>query len=252
MLFRTKPLRDYRIRATDDDIGSVKDIYFEDTNWFVRYIVVDTGSWLVDRRILLSPYSAGQPDPSQKVLPVNLTRRQVENSPGIEHDKPISRQHEHALHAYYGWPIYWGHPGVIPGLIPVPPRDLEPPPEEQHYNHHLRSEKEIEGYYIQALDGDIGHISDTIVDPDSWKLRYLVIDTGKWLPGRKLLIATDWVESFSSVEHKAEVAFSRKSIKESPEYDSSEPLSRSFEEQLYEHYGRHGYWETEPMKTAGR
>jgi uncharacterized protein YrrD len=242
MLYRAEELDDFGIRAIDEDIGKIEEFYFEDTNWMIRYIVVDTGSWLIGRKVLISPYVADRPVPESRVLPVRLTAEQVEKSPDIERDKPISRQHEHALHAYYGWPIYWGHPGIIPGYIAVPPRELEIPPEEIHYNTHLRSSKEIDGYRIHAADGEIGHVIDTVIDTESWRIRYLAIDTRRWLPGKKVLLSVDWVERISFPEQKIVVDLTRGSIQESPEFDASLPVTREYEERLYEYYDRPGYW----------
>lgn len=245
MLYSAKTLREYRIRAVDDEVGSIRDFYFEDTNWMVRYIVADTGSWLTGREILLSPYAAEQPDERNGFLPVTLTRRQIEESPDIETDKPLSRQHEHALHAYYGWPIYWGNPGIIPGFIPMPPLDLEPPAEERHHNPHLRSAKEIEGYRIHARDGEIGHISDTILDTMPWRIRYVSVNTGNWFPGKKVLFAADWIGKISLTEREVMFDVSRDEIRRSPEYNPDEPLTRAYEERLYDYYHRPGYWHEE-------
>src|ERR1700690_440690 len=94
MLRSMKELEDCAIRATDGIIGSVKDVYFDDKAWVIRYLVVDTGSWLSSRKGLISPIAIGPPDWIGKVLPVSITKEQVKNSPAIDPDKPVSRQHE--------------------------------------------------------------------------------------------------------------------------------------------------------------
>src|ERR1700687_3992661 len=112
MLRSMNDLEGYAMRATDGPVGHVKDFYFDDQAWVVRYIVVETGSWLLSRKVLISPIAIGQPDRTEKVLPVSITREQVKNSPDIDTDKPISRQHEMQYFGYYGYyPYYWGGAG---------------------------------------------------------------------------------------------------------------------------------------------
>ena len=112
MLRTINDLEDYAIRATDGDIGHVKDVYFDDETWVVRYLVVDTGTWLSSRKVLLSPIAIGQPNWTDKVLPASITKDQVENSPDINTKKPVSRQQEIRLLEYYGYPYYWGNCGM--------------------------------------------------------------------------------------------------------------------------------------------
>ena len=103
MLRNVKDLRGYAIRATDGVIGRVDDFYFDDEGWAIRYLVVDTGSWLSGRKVLISPIAVGSPDWTTQVLPVSLTRTQVEHSPDIDTRRPVSRQHEAEYFGYYGY-----------------------------------------------------------------------------------------------------------------------------------------------------
>ncbi len=236
MKHTVRELLKFKLRAKDGEIGKVEDFYFEDTNWMLRYVVVDTSSWLTGRHVFLSPYALGEPDRDSRTIPVNLTRRQVENSPDAGADKPISRQHEHALHAYYGWPIYWGYPGVFPGFIPVPPRDLEIPDEEILYNRHLRSFGEMKGCRVQALDGGVGHVEDMILEPEEKRFKFLVVDTGRWLSGRKVLLTVELVKSIDYPIREIRVNTSCDLIRESPEYDPSIPMDEEYENRVLEHY----------------
>ena len=101
-----------KIGATDGDIGHVKDFYFDDKTWSIRYLVVDTGSWLGGREVLLPPHvfaptALAISNSDNRVLPANLTRQQIENSPSVDSQRPVSRQFEAEYHRYYGWPVYW-------------------------------------------------------------------------------------------------------------------------------------------------
>src|SRR5687768_3585048 len=97
------------IAAADGDIGSVKDLYFDDGSWTVRYLVVDTGAWLPGRQVLISPMSVNQPVTLDRVF-VDLTREQVKDSPPVESDLPVNRQNELELSRHYRYPYYWEGP----------------------------------------------------------------------------------------------------------------------------------------------
>ena len=113
---------------------------------------------------------------------------------------------------------------------------------DREENVHLRSTQEVTNYYIEANDGDIGHVDDFLVDDENWTIRYVVVDTRNWWPGKKVLISPEWIRSVSWTDSRVFVDLSRDSIKNGPEYDPSAPLSREYENRLYNHYGRSQYW----------
>ena len=122
MLRNTKDIENCVIGATDGIIGHVKDLYFDDEAWVIRYLVVDTGPWLSSRKVLISPIAISSPNWTEEILPVSITKEQVKNSPDIDTDKPVSRQHENAYMGYYGYPYYWDGAGLwgggaYPGML---------------------------------------------------------------------------------------------------------------------------------------
>lgn len=252
MLSGIKDLRGYKILATDGEIGKVHEFYFDDAMWTIRYLVVNTGSWLFERRVLLSPIVLGQPYWEMRVFPVALTRMQVKNSPAIETDKPVSRQQEIELHQYYGWPYYWAGGGFAGGATPaIPPQVIaeqmdygtkRETGEEESLDPHLRSTREVIEYHIQAIDGEIGHVEDFVVDDETWAIRYMVVDTKNWLAGRKVLVAPMWIERINWAESKVHVGLTREKTKASPEFEPATPVNREYEERLYDFYGRPRYW----------
>jgi uncharacterized protein YrrD len=239
MLFSFEELRGYGIRAADDDIGSVDDLLFEDTTSMVRYLVVETGSWLFGRKVLLAAAALGPVDHKAREITTALTTRQVKDGPGIDADQPVSRQHEEALHSYYDWPPYWsGTPALGPapywggvGLVPPPPagnpveREVAEM-ERQRGDPHLRSAREVIGYYVAATDGDIGHVEDLVIDDATWMLPQLVIDTRNWLPGREVLIDTSRLRSVDWGNRHIVVDLSRREVESSPETDRSSITDR--------------------------
>jgi hypothetical protein len=266
MLRSMKDLENYAIRAIDGTIGHVRDFYFEDNTWVVRYLVIDTGSWLSGRKVLISPMALGQPDWTGRVLPVSITREKVRNSPNIDTDKPVSRQHEQQYLDYYGHPLYWGGAGfwgagVYPsatfgigsGGVSVADvlrqsdairAETKRGPHEEG-DPHLRSCKSLVNYRIEATDGGVGHVQGLLVDEQTWAIRYLVVETSNWWLGHQVLIAPKWIRDISWLDTTVSVALTRQAVKDAPPYDSAMPPSREEEAVLYQHHGRAGYWADE-------
>jgi sporulation protein YlmC with PRC-barrel domain len=249
MLRSLKELKGYKVNATDGAIGTVANSLFDDKDWAIRYLVVETGSFFDDRRVLISPISFGELAWSDKQFPLALTVDKVKNSPDIDTDRPVSRQHELALHGYYGYPCYWGSSGIwyagdSPSML-VNGKFEEPTFEDSDpaFNDvHLRSAAEIHGYHIQGSDGAIGHVEDFIIDDETWAVRYLVIDTSNWWFGKKVLVSPLWAEKISWAERNVYMDLSRQSIRESPQWASAEEIDREYETNLYNYYGRPMYW----------
>lgn len=103
--------------------------------------------------------------------------------------------------------------------------------------------KTLLGNGLVAVDGDIGRCKDLLLDERSWALRYLVVDTHKWLPfGRKLVISPVSVDTSKSTADTIAVKLTREQIKHSPPLADHEPVSREYEKNLYQYYGYGGYW----------
>ena len=245
MLVKVKTLTGYTLDSLDGEIGKVNEFYFDDKHWTVRYMVADTGNWLSGRLVLISPYALVDVNKEERHVAVNLTKKQIENSPSLDSDKPVSRQEEEVYNNYYSWPLYWNGPNVW-GAYPNLERDREKwtkaARSEQGWDAHLRSTGEVNGYHIQGTEGEIGHVEDFIIDDATWSIRYLVIDTRNWWPGKKVLVSTQWVDGVSWTESKVFVNLSLESIRQSPEYTDDALLTRDYETRLHQHYQRSGYW----------
>jgi hypothetical protein len=248
MLRLEKELRGYVIRARDGEIGKAHAFLFDDESWMIRYLVVNTGNWLNERLVLISPSALQPPDWTDRIFPVSLSMAQVERSPDIDLAKPVSRQKEIELHKHYNWPIYWpldtgvGFVGA-PTAASLEPRKKEDGDEdEQTGNPHLRSTREVTGYHIHARDGEIGHVEDFILEDGNWAVRYVVVDTRNWLPGKKVLVAPSWIEKVDWRAAEVHVDLMRQRIADSPEFWPDAPVNREYEERLYDYYGRPKYW----------
>ena len=272
MLRSLTDMQDYAIGATDGNIGHVKDFYFDDKAWVIRYLVVDTGAWLSGRKVLISPIAIGHPNWLEKSLPVAITMEQVKNSPDIETDKPVSRQHEIRYHRYYDFPHYWDGTGLwgaasypymmmpqYPGAVSAP-RALQQEAEQsfaraeavrhQDDDPHLRSCMAVMRYDIEASDGSIGHVQGMLVDEETWAVRYMVVDTSSWWLGRQVLIAPQWIRDISWSDAKVSLNLTCDAVKRAPPYDTTAHLNREQEIGIYQHYGLPGYWTAEPNRVS--
>ncbi|MDZ7700383.1 MAG: PRC-barrel domain-containing protein [Deltaproteobacteria bacterium] len=243
MLRSVKELYNYVLEAEDGEIGRCKDLLFDDRSWTIRYMVADTGKWLSGRKVLVSPISLGEPDSGSRLFQVRLTKKRIEDAPGLDEDAPVSRQYEIRWTQHYGWPYYWEGTGLW-GMAKYPnalfiQKELGAASDENSddLDKNLRSSIEVTGYHIQATDDEIGHVEDFILNDETWTIRYMVVDTRNWLPGRKVLVAPGWINSIDWAENKVTVSVTREQVKDSPEYDSSVPLTPEYEAGLSEHYG---------------
>ncbi len=245
MLIKAKTLKGYKLDTEDGEIGNVKEFYFDDKHWAIRYLVVDTANWLTGRRVLISPYALASVNQEAKNIGISLSKKQIEGSPSLESDRPVSKQFETAYNGYYGWPEYWSG-AYMWGPYTFLKRDSkewkELKHQEESWNPHLRSTNDVIGHNIQASNGEIGHVEDFIIDDETWAIRYLIIDTKNWWGGKKVLVSPQWIDHVSWEEMKVFVNLSRESIKQSPEYSEEFLLTRDFETDLHQHYNRKGYW----------
>ncbi|MDP2038006.1 MAG: PRC-barrel domain-containing protein [Ignavibacteria bacterium] len=245
MLHKVKTLKGYKLHSHNGEIGKVMEFYFDDNHWTIRYLVADTGGWLTGRQVLIAPYSLESVNEEEQYIKIDLTKKQIEDSPSLNSDKPVSRQFETDYYGYYGWPIYWDGPnmwGYFPDIVRDSKKWGDAKKGEESWDPYLRSTHEVTGYNIQAADGEVGHVEDFIIDDETWAIRYLIIDTRNWLPGKKIILSPRWIERVSWSESKVFVNLPMEKIKESPEYTEESLLTREYETGLHKHYNRKGYW----------
>ena len=249
MLWDASAILGYSIEASDGSLGTVNDFLFSDDSWRIRWLVVDTGNWLSGRKVLLHPSALGQPDPALRQFPVNLTKRQVKGSPDISTDQPVSWQMESYLYDYYGWDPYWtsshfgtgaiATPFVLPlyqaetelrdpGIVDLQSKDDDP---------HLRSIEAVTGYHVHAIDGEIGHVEDLIIEDAGWSVRYIKVDTRNQWPENRVLILP---RSIRNIDWKARLVYldvNRQKVQNSPPYDPSTTVDGAYDETFLTYYG---------------
>jgi sporulation protein YlmC with PRC-barrel domain len=253
MLLVASALKGYAIEASDGRLGTVSDFLFDDKTWKLRWLVVDVGSWLVGRTVLIHPSAIAQADSERRELGVTLTKGQVESSPETRQDEPVSRQIEYNLHSYYGWDPLWAGNSYFGGgamASPLLSPSISPPlfgeaagigAGANEGDPHLRSIAAVTGCHIHASDGHIGHIADFLVDSASWTIHYLIVDTRNWWPGRHVLISPHAVQDISYLEHEIRLTVSKERVMSSPVWEPSAIIERAFQQRLHRHYAWPGY-----------
>ncbi len=239
----------YSVHGTDGDLGTVSEFLFEDRTWEVRYLVVSIGAWLNRKKVIIHPAALHPPDWIKRIFPTNLSRDQIRHSPDIDTEMPVSRDQERNLLQYFGWPLYWGEsyigPGTSASLMSTAAAEQA---RQQHQRtqeeqqSHLRSTHEVKGYHIQTPQGTIGHVSDFLFEDSDWRINYMVVNTKNILPGKKVLLSTEWIENIDWPAAVVEVDISKDMIKNSPTFDPSRPVNRNHENELFDYYGRPKGW----------
>jgi hypothetical protein len=258
MLVKASAISGYSISATDGHLGKVADFYFDDERWIARWLVVDTSHWLTGRKVLLPVSALGHPNTDDKTFSVRLTKRQIKDSPDIDTEMPVSRQMEGNVFDYYGWNPYWDNGMYMVGSLPISPPMIPKNPEairadeiirarDDHGDPHLRSIKAVTGHHIHAWDGEIGHVKDFILEDADWTIRFVVVDTMNWWPGKKVLISPRSVKGIDWQTKLVNMDVSRAQVKASPDYDDAITVDRAYERQF------HGYYnETEGERKSRR
>jgi len=250
VLRNTSAIKGYTIVANDGHLGTVTDFLFDDVTWLVRWLVVDTGTWLSGRNVLLPASVLGHLDSERSEFSVRLTKQEVKDSPNIDTKRPVSRQMEASVYDYYGWSPYWtsgfymggygygfGYGGGTTGSIPMQREEDIAASRRSDDDPHLRSIGEVVGYHIHAADGEIGHVEDFLMEEADWSIHYLVVDTKNWWPGKKVLVSPRSVTGIDWTDNLVDINVSRQKVKASPAYDGNTTVDRTYEKKYHNYYG---------------
>jgi sporulation protein YlmC with PRC-barrel domain len=253
MLRNASAVNGYAIIASDGHLGTVSDFLFDDTTWLVRWLVVETGSWLSGRKVLLPAFALGHLDPARREFSVRLTRQQVKDSPDIDTERPVSRQMETGIYDYYGWSPYWVSGPYMGGwgygygygggaIAPLPSLGSSRREEDiaagrrSHDDPHLRSTEAVAGYHIRAKDGEVGHVEDFLIEEADWSIHYLIVNTKNWWPGKKVLVSPRSVREIDWADNLVNLDLDRQNVKDGPAYNSSVTVDRAYEQDFHSYY----------------
>ncbi|MBT1451767.1 PRC-barrel domain containing protein [Glaciecola sp. XM2] len=223
----------YDIDATDGDIGYLKDVLFDDQQWIVRYIIIDTKRWMpLSQKVLISPIAVRGFDIQDETLSLSLTKQHILDSPPIEAHKPVSEQFEKAYFDFFGYGYYWNGLGAWgdfdtpTSLIErsvddtISDSDNSQQPSDPIIDRHLRSINELRHYSVVETDGMKGRVHDFILDTDTWTIKYFVIGIRNWLPGGHIaLLPPEYLASVSWKDQAVFCELNVAQVKQLPEYD---------------------------------
>ena len=248
MIISSKQLTHFSIHALDDKVGGIRDILFDDETFTVRYLVADTNTWLpLSRKVVISPISVKQLDEDSESVHINMTVDTLKNSPSIDEHKPVSREYEENLFKYFGYGYYWigpgawgefAHPNELVELQRAEESETETPKKSTN---HLRAVGEVGGYEVATTTDNVGHISNFVIDPESWKIIMLVVDTNNWLPGGKhLALLPSDIESIDWAAHSVVVNLSHDELVDRPEVESEKISEEGYVPMLCEQLNKNG------------
>lgn len=266
MLIQAKSLESYSMNATDGELGSIADLYFESNTFTLRYFVGDTRTWFFGGKVLLSPEAVTSIDIDKELININETKEQIKNSPKPSDHEPVSRQYETQLRDHYGWTHYWGAPiggggaGLgTSGAYPAPPGLMVPPQilrndthvdtvennslEIEMENNYLQSIKDLRGYTIHAKNGEVGKALDFVLNQQNWSINYIIVDLGGFFTKEPVALAAEWITDISWHDKTITINVEKDLVESAPEFEPNKEFTRTDEAQLYTHYGRRGYWE---------
>jgi len=202
MQLNTNSLIGFSLSATNGEVGKIEEIYFDDRNWVIRYLVVKTGNWLSGRKVLISPEAFDRARWNDETFPVHLTKEQILNSPDVNTDRPLSSKHIASINKYFLWQTFIDDGFYAPAHCDLPDVTENAETDNQSEDHvHVRSTRQTKGFRIHAKDGEIGYVSDFIVSDEDWKMKYLVVAAKNIFGDRKILISirdireTKWASS---------------------------------------------------------
>lgn len=237
----------YGIQATDGDIGEIHDFYFDDNQWSIRYIIIDIGPWIKDRKVILSPDEFIALDSSEQYFSLKkLNKGQIKNSPEIDTALPVSKQEQISLHKYYRWPPY----AISPITTEVKETEDSKEVEEaeavsqmqQNYSE-LRSAREVIRYSVKGKDGELGKVEDLLVDDEAWKIVYLVIDSKEELEiDKKILVTMSWIKWMHHNEQEIYLDLNKQTVRNSPSYDPERPKQWPMERELHKNTKKPYLW----------
>ena len=255
MMHLLSDLTNFAIKATDGKIGTVADFYFDDRRWVIRYLVVNLGSalGLDNRKVLLSPATIKHINHNEKIIAVDMSLSEIENSPVIDTAHSLSSNYEIDYLSYYGYAFNWDNGSqnsfAVDDETVVHVVDAKAQKSEDVFididsvrrmygDRHLRSCHEIINYQIQAADGEIGRLKSMLIDDDTWAIQCCIANTGNWWFGHQVLITPQAIRDISWGSTKIYVDMTQQQIKGAPLFDYSLTNDNRYELGVYLHQDR--------------
>jgi len=197
-MISTNELTSYKLQAEDGRAGSIKDVLFDDGRWTVRHFVVESGGLLSKHKVILDPMEAMEPDSDEKVLPVRLTKDEIKRHPIPESDPPLShstkRAGPDAMRSAGAGSMIGAGPAeaALSGSGPAYESSyLDPDP-------HLRSVSDVQDYILRTGGGDVGKVTDFVINPENWTVTHAVVELDD--DRRHVLVPTEQISKIGFPE----------------------------------------------------
>ena len=254
MLRSLKDLIGYEVVCPEGLIGRVEDFYFDNREWFIRYLVVNINNLAPGKKVLITPdMFVDRPDWDSRSFGVSISKEAAMKSPDIGSAKPITRSMEKQVHDYFSQPYYWTAAAYtsppMPGIIGSEETPLEPEqsPDVLENETHLHSFNDLLHYAVFARDSSAGSLEDLITDDERWFVEDIVATGNGYYRGKKYLAKPEKVER---VDHSGKIillAMTGAQVKESPEYDPDDPVNINMEERRYDYRGKPRDWKEDNL-----
>ncbi|QRR00830.1 PRC-barrel domain-containing protein [Dyadobacter sandarakinus] len=173
-----KSLTHYGLGAIDGEIGKICDVYVDGATWHICYWIVDTGTLLDQRKVMIAAHSVLGIECRNKTFETSLSRNQIKDSPVIDTNKAESNQQEIISDHFRN---YWFLP-IKHGVL------LDKEANRGISNINLRSLEVLLSCKIYGTDSYLGRVIDYILDTKYWKIDYLIIEIGGLFRSQKVLI----------------------------------------------------------------
>ncbi|GGY69239.1 hypothetical protein GCM10011613_11940 [Cellvibrio zantedeschiae] len=241
MLHTLHDLESFTVNAADGYIGKVKDFYFDDRTWTIRYLVAETGTWLKNRKVLLPATAIKFVNLQEKNLTLDISMYQVKNGPAIDDNISLTPQTEIDYLSYYGYSFYRGVTDAH-GYDQEDDRKLAEifacidAVRRTYGDRHLRSCQEIINYDIEASDSDVGYLQGMVFDEDTWSVSYLMVNTSNWWLGHQVLVEPQLIKDISWGDARIYVDMLRQQVQDAPIFDPDTlaSLDKNLGEHLYQ------------------
>jgi uncharacterized protein YrrD len=251
MLYLLADLEKYTVNAADGYVGKVKDFYFDDRTWKLRFVVAETGIWLKNRKVLLPASAVKSVSTEDRHLNLDMSMYDVKNGPGIENELSLSPQTEIDYLSYYGYSFYRGVSDAH-GFD----KDAEAKRAEMfacvdlvrrtYGDRHLRSCTEMINYDIEASDNQVGYLQSMVFDEADWAITHLLVNTSNWWLGQQVLMEPHLIKDISWGDARLYLNMQRQAVQDAPIFDV-ETLSSLSAAETYLHDRSENIYDKQPL-----
>lgn len=226
MLITVQQILQQPVYGAHEALGDLVDLLLDSYTWNVRFGVVEVGAWLASRPVLIDAprLAQAQWNETEHALRLPLSRSEIRACPPLESLTGARPPREAGLVEHFVWGSHWReHLTSQPAPVGVDAVPTPASPAEQR-ERDLYAARQLIGYRLEAVDGEVGALQDFLLDLDHWVVRYFIVELDTFLGGRRRLISPGAAEAIHPSDRLLRVHFSAAEIEAAPEYDPRHPL----------------------------